>query len=565
MDQITADHAVASVKADRHKWMVLSNTTLGMLAAFINSSIILISLPAVFRGIGLKPLDPSNTNILLWTIMGYMVVTSVLVVSFGRLGDMFGRARIYNSGFLIFTVASIALSLMPTGNGAAYYLIGMRIVQGIGGALMTATSTALLTDAFPPHERGLAIGINTVAAIGGQFIGLLVGGLLADISWRLVFWFSVPLGVIGTIWAFISLRDRRLPQPGGLDWLGNITFALGLVLVLTGITDGIQPYGEAIMAWGSPRVLAELILGIAILVAFVVIERRAPRPMFDLALFRIRPFALGNVASLASSIARGGLQFMLIVWLQGVWLPLHGYSFEETPLWAGIFMLPLTVGFLIAGFISGPLADRYGARWFAAGGMVLGAATFIALALLPADFPYGLFALLIFLNGIGSGLFTTPNATQIMNAVPARERGQASGVRATTLNAGQVLSIGIFFSLMILGLAWTLPGVMEGRLVAQGLAPAVAHQVASEPPVASLFAAFLGYNPMGELIPHAALAALPPANAAVIVGKQFFPDLLSIPFMSGIAIAFGFSALLFLIAAVTSWLGGGKYVHQETP
>jgi len=542
---------------DRHKWIVLSNTTLGVLAASVTASIILISLPAIFRGIGIHPLDPGNTNTLLWTIMGYMVVTSVLVVTFGRLGDMFGRAKIYNIGFLIFTLASIALSFMPTGDGAAAYLVWMRIVQGIGGAMLTATSTAILVDAFPPHQRGLALGINTMAIIGGQFIGLILGGLLADVNWRLVFWVNVPIGIIGTVWGFLSLRDKvQHKKSGGLDWWGNITFAIGLVLVLVGINDGIQPHGADLMAWGSPKVLLELLVGIAFLFAFVVIEKRAKTPMFDLNLLRIRPFAAGISASLLTSIGRGGLQFMLIIWLQGIWLPLHGYTFESTPLWAGIFMVPLTLGVLISGPVAGVLADRHGSHNFAAAGMILGAATFLGLMLLEPNFSYPVFALLLFINGVASGLFSAPNGTQIMNAVPASERGQASGLRATTMNAGQVMSIGVFFTLMIIGLAWSLPEVMETHLIAQGLAPDVAAKVASAPPVASLFAAFLGYNPMGELIPAAALQALTPEQAAIITGKQFFPELLSGPFMVGIKIAFSISLVLYLAAALASWLGG---------
>ena len=312
-----------------HKWMVLSNTTLGMLAATINASIVLISLPAIFRGIGLKPLDPGNTNILLWTIMGYMVVTSVLVVSFGRLGDMFGRAKIYNLGFLIFTLASLALSFMPANDSAALFLVGMRVVQGIGGAMLTATSTAILIDVFPPKQRGLALGINIMAAIAGQFLGLVLGGLLADIDWRLIFWINVPIGVIGTVWAYVSLKDVGVEKKHGrLDWWGNITFAIGLVLVLVGINDGIQPYGTSLMAWGSPRVLGEIAAGLVFLVVFFFIEMRVETPMIDLKLFRIRPFTTGVLATLLGSIGRGGLQFMLIVWLQGIWLPLHGYSFE---------------------------------------------------------------------------------------------------------------------------------------------------------------------------------------------------------------------------------------------
>lgn len=552
-----------SSQSNNHKWMVLSNTTLGMLAATINASIVLISLPAIFRGIGLRPLDPGNTNVLLWTIMGYMVVTSVLVVTFGKLGDMFGRAKVYNLGFLVFTLASIALSFMPTGDGAAFYLVGLRIVQGIGGAMLTATATAILIDVFPTRQRGLALGINTMAAIAGQFIGLILGGLLADIDWRWIFWINVPVGLVGTIWAYVSMKDHVPTRHSKIDWWGNIAFAVGLVLLLIGVNDGIQPYHNDLMAWGSPQVLAELGFGLLFLAFFLFIETKAKSPMIDLKLFRIRPFSAGISANLMTSVARGGLQFMLIIWLQGIWLPLHGYSFESTPLWAGIFMIPLTLGVLIAGPVAGMLADRFGQRAFASFGMLLGAATFLGLMLLNADFEYPIFATLLFLNGVASGLFSAPNATQTMNAVPASERGQAAGIRATAMNAGQVLSIGIFFTLMIVGLSLSLPQSMQANLIAEGLSGDVAAHVASAPPVASLFAAFLGYNPMGELIPADALHALTAAQQAVITGKQFFPQLLAAPFMVGIKIAFTISLLLYLLAALASWLGGS--VNGKAP
>jgi MFS family permease len=547
-----------------YKWMVLSNTTLGMLAAAINSSILLISLPAVFRGIGLRALDPGNVNYLLWAIIGYMIATAVLVVAFGRLGDQFGRARMYNLGFAVFTAASVALSLLPgRGDFAATYLIVVRIVQGVGGALIMANSTALLTDAFPPHQRGLALGINVVAAIGGQFVGLLIGGLLADANWRLVFWINVPFGLIGTVWAYWQLHDTPTRVSHRIDWAGNLTFGLGLVLVLTAITYGIQPYSGHVMAWTSPLVLGLFAAGLASLALFIVVERITPRPMLDMRLFRNRPFAYGNLANLSSAVARGGLQFMLIIWLQGIWLPLHGYSFEETPLWSAVFMLPLTLGFLLAGPLAGYFSDRVGGVPFAVGGMVLGALSFVALMALPSDFSYGAFAALLFTNGLGSGLFVAPNSTQIMNAVPAAERGQASGVRATTTNAGQVLSIGLFFSLMLAGLAATLPQAMEAGLLAQHVPAAVAHEVAGTPPVSSLFAAFLGYNPMAELVPPEVLAALPPGSAAVLTGPAFFPGLMAGPFEHGLVFAFSFSAILYLVAAVVSWRGG-SYTAPET-
>jgi MFS family permease len=549
---------------DRYKWTALSNTTLGMFMAALDSSIVIISLPAIFRGIHLDPLQPANIGYLLWMLMGYLVVTAVLVVTFGRIGDIFGRVRMYNLGFAVFTVASVALSLTPgTGSSAAMYMIIMRIVQGVGGALLMANSTAILTDAFPVEERGMAMGINMIAAIAGQFIGLIVGGILADIDWRWVFWVNVPFGLFGTVWAYRKLRELGHRVDARIDWLGNFSFAVGLIAVLVGITYGIQPYKHHTMAWTRPFVLDCLIGGAAMLVLFAIIERRVANPMFDLSLFRIRAFTAGNAASLLSSIGRGGMQFMLIIWLQGIWLPLHGYSFESTPLWAGIYMLPLTVGFLIAGPVSGWLSDRYGAKAFGTGGMALGALTFVLLMLLPANFGYGLFGLLIFLNGIGFGLFAAPNTTAIMNAVPARQRGAASGMRATFMNSGMVLSIGLFFSLMIVGLSSSLPTSMQARLQAQGVQPRVAHAVASAPPVGSLFAAFLGYNPMQKLVPPSVLKSLPAAKANTITGKEFFPQLISKPFGHGLRIAFSASAVMCLIAAAASLLRGGRYVHAE--
>jgi MFS family permease len=548
---------------DGYKWVALSNTTLGMLAAAINSSILLISLPAVFRGIGLKALDPGNINYLLWAIIGYMISVAVLVVAFGRLGDQFGRVRMYNLGFAVFTAASVALSLLPgQGDFAAMYLIGVRIIQGVGGALIMANSTAILTDVFPQHQRGLALGINVVAAIGGQFIGLLIGGLLADTNWRLVFWINVPFGLVGTIWAYWKLREIPNRISHKIDWTGNITFGLGLILILTAITYGIQPYGDQVMAWMSPKVLTLFGLGILSLLIFVIVERRIARPMLDFRLFQIPAFAYGNIANLASAIARGGLQFMLIIWLQGIWLPLHGYSFEETPLWSAIFMLPLTAGFLVGGPIAGYFSDRIGGMPFAIGGMLIGAVSFIALMVLPSDFSYTVFATLLFANGLGSGLFVAPNSTQIMNSVPRQERGQASGMRATTTNAGQVLSIGLFFSLMLLGLSEMLPQSMEAGLLAQHVPADIAHQVAATPPVASLFAAFLGYNPMGELIPASVLHTLPPESVATLTGSSFFPGLMSAPFKHGLLFAFTFSALLYGVAGICSWLGGSAVAPE---
>jgi MFS family permease len=549
-----------------YKWIVLSNTTIGMLLATINASILLIALPDIFRGIHINPLAPGNTNYLLWMILSFLIVTAVLVVSLGRIGDMYGRVRIYNLGFAVFTAFSILLFATPfRGSAGALWLIGMRVGQGIGGAMLFANSSAIITDAFPANQRGLALGINGVAAIAGTFLGLIIGGVLGPLDWRLVFLVSVPFGLFGTVWAYLKLVDLSERRPAKIDWLGNVTFAVGLISLMIGITYGIQPYGHHTMAWTSPKVLAEIIGGIVVLAIFCVIETRVEQPMFHLDLFRIRAFAAGNVATLLSSIGRGGLQFVLIIWLQGIWLPLHGYSFEQTPLWAGIYMLPLIAGFLIAGPASGFLSDRYGARPFATGGMILAALSFILLEQLPVDFNYVWFALLLVLNGVGMGLFASPNRAGVMNSLPPRQRGAGAGMNATFQNSAMVLSIGIFFSLLIIGLAAHLPDSLNTGLRAHGVPAAAANRISHLPPVATLFASFLGYNPIQSLLGPALLHHLPAAQAATLTGRSFFPHLMSAPFSDALGTAFTFSFIACLVAAWASWLRGGKYHHREEP
>lgn len=548
-----------------YKWIALSNTTLGVLIATINLSIILIALPDIFRGIGVDPLQPGNTSLLLWLIMSYMVVTAVLVVSFGRLGDMYGRVRMYNLGFAVFTLFSVLLSVTwMHGTAGALWLIGMRVLQGVGGAMLMANSNAILTDAFPPRQRGLALGLNQVAAIAGSFMGLVLGGLLGPFDWHLVFLVSVPIGLFGTVWAYLKLHDTGVRTPARIDRWGNLTFAVGLIAVLSGITYGIQPYGGDTMGWTNPWVITAIAGGLAVLGLFCLIENRVAQPMFHLALFRIRAFTAGNVASLLASLGRGGLMFILIIWLQGIWLPRHGYGFEQTPLWAGIYMLPLTIGFLIAGPFSGWASDRYGARLFTTGGMVLAAATFVALKELPVDFDYPLFALILLVNGLAMGLFASPNRAAIMNSLPPDQRGVGAGISTTFQNSATVLSIGIFFSLMIAGLASSLPHTLAHGLTEQGVPSADAARVAALPPVGVLFAALLGYNPVRSLLGPETLAQLPTAHADYLTGRAFFPTLISGPFEQGLSVAFDFAIAACLVAAVVSLLRGGRYVHGET-
>jgi MFS family permease len=550
-------------RSDGYKWIALSNTTLGITMATINSSITLIALPDIFRGIGLDPLAPGNVGYLLWMLMGFLVVTAVLVVAFGRIGDIYGRVRMYELGFAVFTLGSVLLSVdWLQGAAGASYLIGMRVVQGLGAAMLMANSSAILTDAFPANQRGLALGINNVAAIAGSFIGLVMGGLLGPVDWRLVFLVSVPFGVGGTIWAYLKLEERGIRRPARIDWWGTVTFAVGLISVLVGITYGIQPYGHDTMGWANPVVIAELLGGVAVLAVFCVIETRVAEPMFHLPLFKIKAFAVGNIANLLSSLGRGGLMFILIIWLQGIWLPLHGYSFSATPLWAGIYMVPLTVGFLVSGPLAGILSDHFGPRPFATAGMLASAASFFLLEVLPVDFSYVWFAVLLVALGLSMGLFASPNRAQVMNSLPPGQRGVGSGMAATFQNSAMVLSIGVFFSLMVLGLAAELPAHLYSGLTAEGVPAAGATRISHLPPVGLLFAAFLGDNPMRVLL-GSTIHQISPAHARLLTSRSFFPALISVPFESGLRQAFDFAGGACVVAALASWLSGERYIHEE--
>ncbi len=529
-----------------------------MLMATIDGSITLIALPDIFRGIGIDPLQAGNSFFLLWMILGFLVVTSVLVTTLGRLGDIYGRVRTYNLGFAVFTFFSLLLTVTwLSGDAAGIWLIVLRVFQGVGAAMLMANSAAILTDAFPAGQRGLAMGVNQAAAMSGTFIGLVLGGILAPINWRLIFLVSVPIGLFGTVWGYLKLQELSERRPARIDWPGNITFALGLVLIMVGITYGIEPYRGDTMGWTNPFVLACLASGVILLIAFGVIETQVADPMFRLQLFKIRAFSAGVFASFLAALSRGGLMFMLIIWLQGIWLPLHGYDFTRTPLWAGLAILPLTAGFLIAGPISGILSDRFGARPFTTGGMVGTAICFGLLELLPINFSYWVFALILFAIGLAMSMFGSPNRAAVMSSLPPEHRGAGSGMNTTFQNSAQVLSIGIFFTLLIVGLSASLSTSLYHGLVAHGVSTNTAAQAAHLPPVSTLFAAFLGYNPVQHLVGPGVLSHLSAAQQSTLTGRSFFPGLIAAPFRNGLHAALDFAIVASLLAAAASWSRGG--------
>jgi len=547
-----------------YKWIALSNTTMGGFMAALDGSCVMIALPAIFRGIKLDPLASTSSAYVLWVLTGYTLILAVLMVTLGRIGDMFGRVRMYNLGFVIFSVASILLSLTwSTGPAGAIELIIFRGIQAVGGACLFANSAAILTDAFPSNQRGLALGINQVSFIAGGLIGIIAGGLLAEVGWRWVFRVSIPVAVAGTIWAYLALREMGVRTRTKIDWVGNVTFAAGLAMLLIGVTYGIQSHGTSAMSWNTPFVLGMLFGGAAALVFFMFVERHVEEPMFKMGLFRIRAFTAGSVAAMLFSMSSGGFQFMVSIWLQGIWLPLHGYNFEVTPFWAGIFMLPQTAGFLMMGPMSGYLSDRFGSRLFTTVGMILTAMAFGLFMLLPVNFLYWQFALVLVFMGLATGLFGSPNMSAVMNSVPPENRGAASGMRAAFFNVGQPLSNGVFFSLMTVGLSATIPAAVYAGLAQNGISPAVASQLAHMPPLGYILAALMGYNPMGNLLGSQVLSSLPAATAQQLMSRSFFPQLISGSFRHGLVMVLSFSVVVSLFAAWASWLCGKRFVYGQ--
>ncbi|HXY73835.1 MAG TPA: MFS transporter [Dehalococcoidales bacterium] len=552
------------VVSKNYKWIALSNTTLAGFMVSLDGSCVMIAIPAIFRGIGLNPFGAGSSNYLLWLLMGYALVLAVLVTSFGRIGDMFGRVRMYNIGFIVFSIGSILLSFTwSTGTAGAIELIAFRGLQAVGGACLFANTAAILTDAFPENQRGMALGINGVSFIAGSFIGIIIGGLLAEIGWRWVFRVSIPVAVAGTIWSYLQLRELGVHRKAKIDWLGNLTFAAGLTLVLIAAIYGINPSAHSMMSWTTPFVMGMMGGGLALLIAFVFIEQHVEEPMFHLNLFRIRAFAAGNVAGFMSALARGGFMLILTIWLQGIWLPLHGYNFEVTPLWAGICMIPSSIGILLLGPLSGRLSDRYGARYFSTIAMTLTAIGLALLLVIPVDFKYPFFAAIIFLDGVSMGMFMSPNVAAIMNSLPPQHRGAGSGMRATLQNVGNPVSMAIIFSLMVIGLNATMPTALYNGLLQNGIPSTVAHQLASVPPVSYLFAAFMGYNPLATVIPQSVLNSLSPQQAANLTSRAFFPGLIENAFHHGLIEVLIFSIVICLIGAAASWVRGGKYVYSE--
>jgi EmrB/QacA subfamily drug resistance transporter len=547
-----------------YKWTVLTNTMLGALMASINMNIVLITLPTIFRGLNIDAFASGEFAYLLWILMGYSIVLATVLVTFGRISDIFGRVRMYTWGFVVFTIASILLSIVPSGSGntGAILLIVFRMVQAVGGGFLMVNSTALIIDAFPISERGKALGLNQIGFIVGSLTGLILGGLLVNYDWHLVFVVNVPFAIAGTVWSKFRLKETSVRQNVRMDYLGNISLALSLILISLGFTYTLVPYGESQMGWGSPWVIISFVLGAASLVAFIFVERRVKEPMFNLSLFKIRPFAFGNISLLLSGLGRGAVMFLVVIWLQGIYLPLHGYAYTETPFWAGVYMIPMLLGFVIFGPVGGALTDRYGARLFATAGMVITAAGLFLLTLLPYDFDLVWFEGVMLIIGIGGGLFAAPNTTAIMNAVSSKDRASANGMRMTLNNIAATVSMAIFFSVAITIFSQDLPSSMYDGAVKVGVPNQVATLLSQISPSGILFGAFLGVNPI-TAIPQTLLATIPPGALAAIESAGFLPNVLGPSFMIGLTDSIYIAMALSLLGALFSAMRGERYVHEE--
>lgn len=549
----------------QYKWTALSIILISSLMSSINMSITLIALPAIFNGVQINPMN--SFQYLLWILMVFGLVNATLLLSFGRLSDIYGRAKFFKLGFLIFTIGSVLLYLTPsTGDAGAIEIIIFRIIQAVGSAFTMANGSAIIADSFHHSERGKALGINMVMWMAGQFIGLLLGGILAVFNWRYVFLVSVPFGIIGTIWSVLKLKEISIISgEGKIDYFGNITFVAAIISILLGISYGLMPYGNDSMGWSNPWVIFAMVFGIVLLPIFLYIETKVEVPMFNLNLFKIKMFSFANLAGLSNSLARGGMMFMLIILLQGIWLPLNGYSYESTPFWAGVFMLPLTLGMAIMGPISGHMSDKYGPRWISTTGMIINTMAFLILASLPYNFDYWVFAIALFTMGIGSGMFGSPNTASIMNSVPAQDRGVASGMQYTIMNTAFTISMGIFFTIVIVGISQRFPEEITSSFTSIGasqLAP-LFNQI---PPTGALFSAFLGYNPVGTMLqslPQQTVNMIPQQIITTITGTTWFPKTLANAFMPSLQMAFYIGAVMSAIAAIFSAFRGEKFINDS--
>lgn len=539
----------------QEKWIALSNTTIGVLMASINSSILIIALPPIFKGIDLNPLSSGAFIYLLWILMGYMIVTAVLLVTIGRLSDMFGRVKLFNLGFLIFTIGSVLLFLTPSkGDLGALELVMFRIVQAVGGSFLMANSYAIITDNFSIKERGTALGINAIAATAGMSLGIVIGGILATIDWRFVFLVSVPVGILGTVWSYLKLKETSPKLKQKLDVAGNLTFGAGLILLLIGVTYGLVPYGTSTMGWSDPYVITSMVVGAALLIAFPFVEKRVKVPMFKLELFKIRGFTAGGIAALISGMGMMGFMFMIILLFQGIWLPTRGYAYSSVPFWAGIFMLPMTVAMGIFGPLSGRFSDRKGSRKIATTGLFVSALALIILVTIPSNFVYIEMAALLFLFGAGVGMFIAPNTSAVMSSVPAESRGAASGMLNTMRNVGTTASMGLFFTILIVGLTSILPSTLSAGLAKAG-ASSLSPIMSKIPPTDAIFSALLGINPVKEIIALSGLSSSISSSVyAIITQRTWFPGVFAPAFMSSLHKVFYTAFGIFLVGGIISLL-----------
>ncbi|SMD31291.1 MFS transporter [Picrophilus oshimae] len=537
------------------KWVALSNTTIGQLMATINTSIIVVALPPIFRGIHLNPLAHGTFPYLLWSIISYMIVISVLLLTIGRLSDMYGRVRLFNLGFLIFTIGSILLYVLPgTGTTAALELIIFRMFQAVGGSFLMANSFAIITDNFPDDERAFALSINSVASIIGVSVGVVAGGILSIIYWRDVFLISVPVGIFGTVWSFLKLKETSPRVRHRIDLPGNITFAAGIVLILLGITYGIVPYNAFPMGWEDPYVVISVFLGLALLILFIYVEKHVDNPMFRLDFFKNTGFSIGNFTGFVSAMGMMGLMYMLTILFQGVWLPIHGYPYYITPFWAGVYILPMTIAMGIFGIIGGRIANRNNIRLLTSLGLFISSFSFILIAFLPYDFSYPELAFYLVIFGIGYGLFNAPNISAVMSSVPGDSRGSASGMLNTMRNLGYTASMGLFFSILIYGLSLYLPGSIKTHLNSIG-ASSLSLYISKMPATEALFSAFLGINPVPSILStvnKSVLSKIEKSTILYISGNTWYPHVLAPAFGSSFSMVFYIAFAITLISGIIS-------------